>query len=226
VAGVIAARAANFTGTAPRVILHAYRVFPRDAEIGASNFDIANAIDRAVADGCDLMNLSLGGGPVDPVLDDAIKAARAKGAICVIAAGNESGPVANPGRHPLAICISAVGFKGAWPKGATQEDDVTTPAGKGKSYIAGFSNTGPEVDLTAAGCGIISTYPDNRFAVMDGTSMACPCATGAIARRLAKSSVLDLPRNAHRADQIVQLALADAKSLGFPPPVQGAGLRT
>ena len=39
VAGVIAAKAANFTGIAPAATLHAYRVFPRDPNVGASNFD-------------------------------------------------------------------------------------------------------------------------------------------------------------------------------------------
>ncbi|MGH7185164.1 MAG: S8 family serine peptidase, partial [Pseudomonadota bacterium] len=194
---------------------------------GASNFDIGNAIDLAVADGCDLLNLSLGGGPMDAVTDEAIKAARAKGTICVIAAGNDAGPVANPGAHPLAVCISAMGFKGAWPKGAVQDDDVTAPAGKFKTFIAAFSNTGPEIDLTGSGCGIVSTYPKERFAVMDGTSMACPCATGAIARRLAKApAILGAARDASRGDQIARLALAEAKDLSFPPLKQGAGLRT
>ena len=226
VAGVIAAHSPAFTGIAPGVTLNVYRVFPRSGK-GASNFDIGNAIDLAVADGCDLLNLSLGGGPMDAVTDEAIKAARAKGTICVIAAGNDAGPVANPGAHPLAVCISAMGFKGAWPKGAVQDDDVTTPAGKFKTYIAAFSNTGPEIDLTGSGCGIMSTYPKERFAVMDGTSMACPCATGAIARLLAKApAILGAARDASRGDQIAKLALAEAKDLSFPPLKQGAGLRT
>lgn len=205
---------------------HAYRVFPRDPKIGASNFDIGNAIDLAVADGCDLLNLSLGGGPMDAVTDEAIKAARAAGTVCVIAAGNDAGPVANPGRHPLAVCVSAMGFEGAWPKGAMQDDDVTRPFGKARSYIAAFSNTGPEIDLTGTGCGIISTYPMDRFAVMDGTSMACPCVTGAIARRLARdAALLGEKRDAARADRILQLAFDQTRDLGFPASLQGAGLR-
>jgi subtilisin len=226
VAGIIAARGAAFSGIAPAVTLNVYRVFGRSGA-GASNFDIAKAMDIAVADGCDLLNLSLGGGPMDPVTDEAIKAARAKGTICVIASGNDGGPVSNPGAHPLVVCVSAMGFKDAWPSGAVAEGEVTKPLGKSNSFIASFSNTGPEIDLTGAGCGIMSTYPQNRFAVMDGTSMACPCATGAIARRLAKAaSVLGARRDATRSDQIVKLALAETKDLGFPPSKQGAGLRT
>ena len=224
VAGVIAARAAAFTGIAPSVALNIYRVFPRSGK-GASNFDIAKAIDMAIADGCDLINMSLGGGPMDAVTVEAIKEARAKGTICVIAAGNESGPVSNPGRHPLAICVSAMGYVGAWPAGAVQTLDVTKPYGKGNTYFAKFSNFGLEVDLTGTGCGIISTYPKDRFAVMDGTSMACPCTTGALARLLAKApKILKAARDASRGDQIVHLALTHARDLGFAPPKQGAGL--
>ena len=224
VAGVIAAHAAGFTGIAASVALNIYRVFPRSGK-GASNFDIASAMDMAIADGCDLINMSLGGGPMDTVTDEAIKEARAKGTICVIAAGNDSGPVSNPGRHPLAICVSAMGYKGAWPNGAVQVLDVTKPPGKGGTYIARFSNFGLEVDLTGTGCGIISTYPQNRYAVMDGTSMACPCTTGAIARLLARNpQVLEAARDAARGDRIVQLALTHARDLGFPATKQGAGL--
>ena len=128
------------------------------------------------------------------------------------------------GGASFAICVSAMGFKGAWPKGAVQDADVTKPLGKLDSYIAAFSNTGPEIDLTGPGCGIISTYPQNRFAVIDGTSMATPCAAGAIARRLAKSpAIVSAKRDAARSDQIVKLALADAKDLGFPPSGRGPG---
>ena len=57
--------------------------------------------------------------------------------------------------------------------------------------------------------------------------MACPCTTGAIARRLAKApAILGAARDASRADRIVQLIQADTKDLGFPPSKQGAGLRT
>jgi subtilisin len=118
-----------------------------------------------------------------------------------------------------------MGYVGAWPAGAVQTLDVTKPYGKGNTYFAKFSNFGIEVDLTGTGCGIISTYPKDRFAVMDGTSMACPCTTGALARLLAKTpKIVKAARDASRGDQIVQLALTHARDLGFAPPKQGAGL--
>jgi subtilisin family serine protease len=224
VAGIIAGNGCGFLGVAPGVTLRAYRVFGKNAE-GASSFAIAKAIDRAVADGCDLLNLSLGGGPNDPTTSEAIKAARAKGVVCVIAAGNDGGPVAWPARHPLALSVSALGFKGLWPAGAMQAQTIKPPMGKEHSYIADFSNTGPEIDVAGPGVGVISCIPQDRFGVMDGTSMACPGVTGALARRLAADAkTLALPRDGTRADAIVRLALEAARDMGLPPFAQGSGL--
>ncbi len=224
VAGIIAGRGDGFLGVAPGVALRAYRVFGKNAE-GASSFAIAKAIDRAVSDGCDLLNLSLGGGPDDPTTSEAIKAARAKGVVCVIAAGNDGGPVAWPARHPLALSVSALGFEGLWPAGAMQVQTIKPPLGKERSYVADFSNTGPEIDVAGPGVGVISSIPHDRFGVMDGTSMACPGVTGALARRLAADAkTLAMPRDGDRADAIVKLAMVAARDMGLPPFAQGAGL--
>ena len=156
---------------------------------------------------------------------EAIKAARAKGVVCVIAAGNDGAAVAWPARHALAVAVSALGFKGLWPEGAMQSQTVKLPMGKEHSYIADFSNTGPEIDLAGPGVGIISCIPHDRFGVMDGTSMACPGVTGALARRLAADAkTLAMPRDGDRADAIVKLALESARDMGLPPFTQGAGL--
>ncbi len=224
VAGIIAGQCGGFLGVAPGVSLRAYRVFGKNAE-GASSFAIAKAIDRAVADGCDLLNLSLGGGPSDQTTSEAIKAARTKGVVCVIAAGNDGGAVAWPARHPLSLSVSALGFQGLWPTGAMQAQTVQPPMGKEHSFIANFSNTGPEIDVAGPGVGVISCIPHDRFGVMDGTSMACPAVTGALARRLAgDAQTLALPRDGERSDAIMRLALQAARDMDLPPFAQGAGL--
>lgn len=228
VAGLIAADGADFRGMAPGVALRAYRVFGTDDD-GASNFAIAKAIDRAVADGCDLLNMSLGGGPLDVLTDEAIKDARGRGVLCVIAAGNDGGAVSWPGRHTLAMAISALGVRGRWPRDATQSEEVQRPFGRAfgsdQCFVARFSNRGPEIDLAAPGVGIISTLPEDAFGVMDGTSMACPVATGALARRLAqRPDVLAQPRDAARADELERLALTGNLDLDLPRDLQGDGL--
>jgi subtilisin len=228
VAGLIAANGPHLRGVAPGVRLRAYRVFGANEE-GASNYSIAKAIDRAVADGCDILNLSLGGGPFDALTDEAIKDARARGVLCVIAAGNDGGPVAWPGRHALAMAVSAIGVRGCWPRDATQAEEVERPFGRRfgsePCFVARFSNRGPEIDLAAPGVGIISTVPTDGIGVMDGTSMACPLATGVLARRLAaRPELVAHPRNAARADEIERLALSGNLDLALPRTLQGDGM--
>jgi len=95
VAGIIGSRGSapnGVRGIAPGVTLFSYRVFPKGSN--ASNFDIANAIDKAREQGCDLINLSLGrpaGGtaPDEPLVRVALEDARAAGMLAIAAAGND-----------------------------------------------------------------------------------------------------------------------------------------
>ncbi|MDQ6782575.1 MAG: S8 family serine peptidase, partial [Actinomycetota bacterium] len=140
VAGIIAARGTppqGLRGVAPGVTLRAYRVFGQ-GNGSASSFAIAKAIDLAVTDKCDLLNLSLGGGPTDPVLKAAVDAARAGGSLCIIAAGNGSrAPVSFPANDELAIAVSAMGRTGTFPTSAAEADDVAAPFGSDKAdFIA------------------------------------------------------------------------------------------
>jgi subtilisin len=230
VAGIVAARGTAPTGVrgiAPGVTLRAYRVFGRNAQ-GASNFAIAKAIDRAVADGCDLINMSLGGpGPEDPATHSAITDARAKGTLIIVAAGNDSrSPVSFPAADSMALAVSALGRVGTFPSNTTEVGDVAPPPGSDKkNFIAEFSNVGPEIDLTGPGVGVISTFPDDAFAVLDGTSMASPAVTGAAAKVLVTNpTLLALPRTQARSDQFASVVLNAAKTLGFPATLEGQGL--
>jgi subtilisin len=228
VAGIIAARGlppAGIRGIAPAISLRSYRVFGRGAD-GASNFAIAKAIDRAVADGCDIINLSLGGEESDPATQSAIHDARQAGSLVVAAAGNDDrGPVNFPAADPLCIAVSALGRKGTFPKGSSEEGDVLGPAGADrKDFIARFSNIGPETDLTAPGVGILSTVPGG-YAPLGGTSMASPAAAGVIARRLAQlPAVLAMPRDQSRSDAIAKVLLQSAVTKGFSAEMEGKGM--
>jgi subtilisin len=229
VAGIVAARGtppAGIRGLAPGVALRSYRVFGK-GKPGASNFDILKALDRAVADGCDLVNMSLGSqGAVDAATHDAISNARAHGTLVFAASGNDDRiAVSAPARDPMALAVTALGRKGTYPAGSVEAGDVLGPMGTDKkNYITSFSNIGPEVDLTAPGDGIISTFPQG-YAVLDGTSMACPAAVGAAARMLAgQAAILAMPRDQARSDAMAKFVLQKAKSLGFPAELQGQGM--
>lgn len=228
VAGVIAARASEggfgLQGEAPQVALHAYRVFER-GEGGASNAAIREAIRQAVLDGCDIINMSLGGGGSDAAISEAIQFARLSGAVCVVAAGNEGGPVSYPANDPLSLAVSAIGVRDAWPEESAQAGHFTEPLGEYDTFVARFSNRGPQVRLASPGVGIVSTIPRDRYGVMDGTSMASPVAAGILARALAgNAQLLNAPRDAKRSEAILALAAERAEDLGFAPTLQGRGL--
>jgi minor extracellular protease Epr len=230
VAGVIAATAdAPRAGEGPAVTLHAYRIFAKDAP-GADNFAIRSAILSAVEDGCDIINLSIGGGAADPAVSTAIEEAWKNGCVCVAAAGNDGAPrVDYPARHRFAVAVSAMGLEGSWPTGAKQQRWISTDRGRAiggkKSFRAAFSNYGTQIKLTAPGVGIVSTIFNHRWGVMDGTSMASPIAAGVLARRLAATpEVLSAPRDAQRSRAIVELAVNNASDLSLPESMQGSGL--
>ncbi len=228
VAGIIAARGqppAGVRGMAPAVTLRSYRVFGKGSD-SASNYAITKAIDRAVEDGCDLINLSLGSSEVDEAIESAIQYARSRGSLVIAAAGNDRRqPVSFPASYSLSLAVSAMGRKGTFPSATTQRGEVASPYGTDKkNFVAAFSNIGPEIDLTAPGVGVISTYPGG-YAVLDGTSMACPAAAGAAAAILSpRVELLGLPRASARSEAMARAVLEQAQALGFGSLYEGQGL--
>ena len=208
VAGVIASAAAGWRrGEASAVELHAYRIF-ESGDPYASSFAIAAAIKDAADQGCDLVNLSIGDSMADDAIRDAVEFAWARGCVCVAATGNDGkGQVDYPARYTQAVAVSAIGLIGSWPAGVNLDWTLSKARGKRlggqESFLAGFSNRGAKVALTAPGVGVVSTIFRNRWGVMSGTSMATPIATGVLARRLAASpAVKDLARDAARSAEI------------------------
>ncbi len=229
VAGVISAAASGWRrGEASAAKLYAYRIFEAGDEY-ASTFAISTAIKQAALDGCDLINLSIGDSMADESVRNAVEVAWSMGSVCVAATGNDGrNQVDYPARYPQAIAVSAIGLENSWPAGAFLEWTFSASHGKTlgglRSFCAGFSNRGAKVALTAPGVAVVSTIFDNRWGVMSGTSMATPIATGVLARRLAASPVLGMPRDAARAAAIVALAGSHAEDMGLPRIMQGRGL--
>lgn len=107
VAGIIAANG-SLRGIAPDAKILAYRV--SDTGNSVSSDLIVSAIKRAVEDGVDIINISLGVNRTNDRIDEAINEATEKGIVVVVAAGN-SGPdirtIGSPGRDPHAITVGA-----------------------------------------------------------------------------------------------------------------------
>ena len=233
VAGIIAGRGATpsgMRGVAPGVSLFSYRVFPKGSN--ASNFDIAKAIDRAREDNCDLINLSLGrpagvAAPDETLVRIALEDARDAGILPIAAAGNDfRRGVSFPGADDLCVAVSALGDKSLLATGSVSAAGVAPPPGTdANEFIADFSNVGPQVDLTGPGVGVVSTVAPTGFAVMDGTSMACPAMTGVAARLLeSKPAILGMFRGPARPTALANELLNLARSRGFTPQLEGRGL--
>jgi len=228
VAGIIAARGTPPGGTrgvAPGAALRSYRVFGEGAG-QASSYAIIKAIDAAVDDSCDLINMSLGGGAPDEATRAAIEDARLRGTLVVVAAGNGGREaVSFPASDALALAVSAMGRTGTFPGDAPESEYVAPPRGRDRrNFLASFTNVGPEIDLTAPGVAVISTVPGGH-AAMSGTSMACPAVTGAAARLLAlRRDILDLPRGRERSDAMARALLDAATPVGFGAASEGHGM--
>lgn len=100
----------TLSGIAPKAYLGNYNVFPGNV-LSASSHDIAKAVEAAVADGMDVLNLSLGGtaNPND-VLVNAVNHATDAGVVVAIAAGNSGpgpGTVQSPGIADRVITAGA-----------------------------------------------------------------------------------------------------------------------
>jgi minor extracellular serine protease Vpr len=108
----------NLSGVAPKAYLGNYRALavadPRYGAVGGTA-EIAAAVDRAVADGMNVLNLSLGGTEIDPNADalaQAVENAVRAGVVVVIAAGNSQdelgfGSVGSPGSSSDVITVAA-----------------------------------------------------------------------------------------------------------------------
>ena len=140
-----------------------------DAQGSGTTEQVVAGIDWVAqnASGPSVANMSLGG-PVDTVLDDAVRGAIARGVTFAVAAGNEGADASDdsPARVPEAITVAA-----------TDRSDRQ----------ASFSNYGSVVDLYAPGVRITSSWGtgDTATNTISGTSMATPHVTGAAALYLA-----------------------------------------
>ena len=114
-------------------------------------------------------------GTCDTTFNDAIDAAEAAGVVVIFAAGNE-GPTAGSLRSPGNRIDSDLN---AFSIGALKQDNET---------VASFSSRGPsdcdnatiKPEVMAVGENVLSSFPNDEWGTLSGTSMATPHVTGAI----------------------------------------------
>lgn len=164
VAGIIGAlvNGIGVRGIAPECELYCGKVLGDD---GSGSIDsIAAGIRWAVDEvHADVINMSLGcppSGSLSLALRSACQYAHEHGVVLCCAAGNDAGKVNAPANLPTTIAVAAV------------------DRNREKAY---FTCHGKEVDFAAGGVDVFSTYLNNQYAKLSGTSMATPVITGVVA---------------------------------------------
>lgn len=177
VAGTIAAQGNNSTGVSG--VNWDARIMPLKflGPNGGTTLDAVEAINYAVGEGVKISNNSWGGGGYSQALYDAIENADAAGHLFVAAAGNDGANNDTTASYPANYNLPNV---------------ISVAATDNRDTLAAFSNFGAKsVDLAAPGVNIVSTYTQNRYGYMSGTSMAAPHVTGVAALIKSQNAALD-----------------------------------
>jgi len=201
VAGIAAAATNNslgFVGSGGNAVIYGYRVFPTpddncldptttDSQCSSDTGDIAAAIEDAVAQHVNVINLSLGGGVTDtcsngvdpdPTEGAAIGDAIAANIVVVAAAGNGDANghgqpnVTAPGCDTGVIAAGATGLADGQPNGNGNSDgSATSPT----EYLASYSNYGSPGNAVNSGnaWGIVAPGGDPSAAESTCTSTGC-----------------------------------------------------
>ncbi|MFI8436976.1 S8 family peptidase [Streptomyces sp. NPDC079020] len=207
------AKDARFKGVAPGARLISAKVLD-DRGVGDDSGILAG-VDWAVAQGADIVNMSLGSpdtAGIDPLEAQVNKISAEKGVLFAIAAGNSGpgrGTVASPGSADAALTVGAV-------------DD--------NDRIADFSSVGPRtgdnavkpditapgVEITAAAAAGVPEQNPPGYVSQSGTSMATPHVAGAAA-------ILKQKNPTWTGAQIKAVLTASAKGGSHTVFQQGAG---
>lgn len=177
---------------------------------GGTPLTVALGMALAASQDVGVLSLSLQGAAYDPVYEVGFDLVDAMGGVAVVAAGNRpTRGVQWPGKHPRAICVSAL-------------DE--------RLELASYSSWGPEVDFCAPGSNVLAGYPfggkfttgrSSLYVAMSGTSMATPIVAALCARMRSDQPWMD-------RDACYNALRYTAVDLGAPgfDPLYGWGMVT
>lgn len=164
--GIIAAKnnEEGYVGVAPKVKCICLKALNKN---GSGQYSQICAALKAVKEiKPDIVSMSLGGVVPHAEMHELIKDLYEMNIPVVCAAGNSGDAGVNyPAAFPETIAVAAFDKNGK---------------------IADFSSKGSQVDWAAPGADIYSTYLNNAYSSLSGTSMACPFVAAVIALMLSK----------------------------------------
>lgn len=170
-----------------------YKVLNREGKGALSSIIVA--LDIAVEDGVDIINMSLTALGESQTMTDSVDAAVEKGINVVVAAGNNGVDLTQKAYTPACV-----------------ESAITVSAVTKKHTLSSYSNYNGPIDIAAPGDDIVSSYLNNTYVSMSGTSMAAPQVSAAIAL---VRSVYKEKTNAEVEEFIEKYATAMEEEEGF-----------
>lgn len=202
-----------FLGAAPGVELLAGMVLNRQTGTVAQ---ILAGIEWAIESGAEIINMSLGSATFEPDVDDlfssAFISANTLGIPVVVAIGNEGAQTSSqPANDYFAFAVGAtdrLDRSGGFSGGRTQvirKSELIDPRNLPLIYS--------KPDVSAPGVGIRSCIPRGRYATWNGTSMAAPLVSAAMALLLSATSIRSVPAD-RRAFLLQDLLISTVDELG------------
>ncbi|MEM2121377.1 MAG: S8 family peptidase [Candidatus Woesearchaeota archaeon] len=160
VAGIICSKSC---GIAHDAKIYSLRVL--DENGSGSEVDVMRAIEWGIKQKVDVLSMSLGSEEASSAFEELCNFAYNSGIYLVAAAGNNYFGYNYPAAFDCVISVAAI------------------DENKNHAY---FSNISDKNDISAPGTNILSTFPNNQYAILAGTSMSCPHVSAAIAIALSR----------------------------------------
>ena len=187
IAGIMASLINNkgIIGVSPSVELYSVKVL--DSSGNGRYSSIIEAVEWAIDNKINLINMSFGGSEKSKILEDALQMAYDNNILIFAAAGNggkgSNDTILYPAKYKQVVAVGAIDKN---------------------EQRAEFSSVGAEMELVAPGVDIESTLSDGVYGNKSGTSMAAPHATGVAALLWSKDTSL---KNQNIRDLLNQSAI-------------------
>lgn len=173
--GAVINNEVGVAGTAPNVKIIPIKV-GGDSPFARSVSRTADGILYAASVGAKIINCSFGSASPSMADEEVVNTATRLGSLVVCAAGNDAlNRAFYPAAYPASLSVAAT---------------------NNRDELAFFSNRHSTVDVSAPGDQILSTFPENGYDFLDGTSMSAPI-VAAIAAMVAMTTPNASPEYIH-----------------------------